>query len=195
MAVRLSALRAGRPLSPGRCLVLISVRGRIDSRVILLLEWLGQLKIFNRLIIGTRSRDLPACSIVPQPTTLTHTPNFTFYAASYPLHQTTFHCKSKLRVRNRYVSKKHSQICSGVGIEIRILGANLNTLTMVSLTGGQSLWLFGLGALIDDENMFLELASDILLRICKMSWDNTGLGSTAKFELVMLNLTVQYYVT
>jgi hypothetical protein len=34
MAVRLSALRSGRPLSPGRFLVLISVRGWIDLRAI-----------------------------------------------------------------------------------------------------------------------------------------------------------------
>jgi hypothetical protein len=69
MAVRFSALHAGRPLPPGRFLVLISVKrlslpqghsatGRIRST--------GK-KIH---LIGTRTRDLPACSIVPQPTTL-----------------------------------------------------------------------------------------------------------------------------
>jgi hypothetical protein len=44
MAVRLSALRAGRPLPPGRFLVLISVRGFVDPRPIVQLEGLGQLK-------------------------------------------------------------------------------------------------------------------------------------------------------
>jgi hypothetical protein len=44
MAVRLSALRADRPLPPGRFLVLISVRGRVDTMVIVRLEGLDQLK-------------------------------------------------------------------------------------------------------------------------------------------------------
>jgi hypothetical protein len=60
ITVRLSALRAGRPLPPGRFLVLISVRlsrpqghsaaGRI-----------GSIKKYND-IFGNRSRDLPACA-------------------------------------------------------------------------------------------------------------------------------------
>jgi hypothetical protein len=44
MAVRLSALRAGRPLPPGRFLVLVFVIGRVDPRATLRLEELGQLK-------------------------------------------------------------------------------------------------------------------------------------------------------
>jgi hypothetical protein len=40
----MSALRSGRPLPPGRFLVLISVIGCVDPRTILRLERLGQLK-------------------------------------------------------------------------------------------------------------------------------------------------------
>jgi hypothetical protein len=68
MAVRLSALRAGRALPPR----LISVRGWVDPRTIVRLEGLGQFKKIH--LIGTRTRDLPACSIVPQPTTVPRAP-------------------------------------------------------------------------------------------------------------------------
>jgi hypothetical protein len=61
------------PTPPGRFLVPISVRGWDDPRVIVLLEGLGQLKKSSDLI-GNRTRDLPACSMVPQPTTLPRTP-------------------------------------------------------------------------------------------------------------------------
>jgi hypothetical protein len=44
MAAKLSALRAGRFLAPGRFLVLISIRGWIDPRVIVWLEEISKLK-------------------------------------------------------------------------------------------------------------------------------------------------------
>jgi hypothetical protein len=66
MAVRLSALRAGRYLPPGRFLVLISVRNWVDPRDIVRLEGLGQMEKSNDLI-GNRPRDLLACSTVSQP--------------------------------------------------------------------------------------------------------------------------------
>jgi hypothetical protein len=69
MAVRLSALRAGPALSPGRFLVLISVRGRIDSQAVVGMERLRQLKKSNCLI-KNRTRALRDCSRVSQPTTL-----------------------------------------------------------------------------------------------------------------------------
>jgi hypothetical protein len=50
MAVRLSALRAGPPLPPGRFLVLISVRGWVDHRAIVRLEGLCQLR--NPMTLG-----------------------------------------------------------------------------------------------------------------------------------------------
>jgi hypothetical protein len=54
MAVRLSALRASRPLPPGRFLVLISVRGWVCPKAIVRLEGLGQLKIWTTYIYNIR---------------------------------------------------------------------------------------------------------------------------------------------
>jgi hypothetical protein len=60
------------PLPAGRFLLLISVRGWVDPRSIVPLEGLGKFK--KSTSSGTRTGDLPACSIVPQPTTLPHAP-------------------------------------------------------------------------------------------------------------------------
>jgi hypothetical protein len=72
MAERLSALRPGCFIPPGRYLVLISVRGWVDPRVTVRLEGLGLLK--KSTSSGTRTGDLPACSIVLQPTTRPRAP-------------------------------------------------------------------------------------------------------------------------
>jgi hypothetical protein len=74
MAARLSALHAGRFLPPGKFLVFISVRDWVDPRAIVRLEGLGKLKKYTST--GTQTGDLPACSIVPQPTTLPSAPTF-----------------------------------------------------------------------------------------------------------------------
>jgi hypothetical protein len=64
MAMRLE-LRVGRPpLPPERFPALISVGKSVDPRDIVRLNW--------KMLwpYGNRSRDLPACSALPQPTTL-----------------------------------------------------------------------------------------------------------------------------
>jgi hypothetical protein len=72
MAVRLSVLCADRFLPTGRFLVFISVRGWVDPRAIVRLEELDKLKISTSS--RTRTGNLPACSIAPQPTTPTRDP-------------------------------------------------------------------------------------------------------------------------
>jgi hypothetical protein len=67
MVVNLSALRAGRLLPPRKFLVLIPVRGRPQGHTAA-----GRIMSIEKsnYPIENRTRDLPACSIVPQPTTL-----------------------------------------------------------------------------------------------------------------------------
>jgi hypothetical protein len=73
MAVRLQVLRAGRPLTSGRFLILVSVRGWVNTSAIVRLEGLGKLNKFND-ITGIRNQDIPACSTETRPTTLSRPP-------------------------------------------------------------------------------------------------------------------------
>jgi hypothetical protein len=67
-ALKLSALRAGRPLHPRRFFVLISVRVWVDNRARVRLKGLGQLKN-PKTSSWIEPLTFPACSIVPQATT------------------------------------------------------------------------------------------------------------------------------
>jgi hypothetical protein len=72
MAVRLSTLRAGRALPPSNlpgthfCYRLSRPQGHSAA---------GRIRLIEKIhLIGIRTRDLPACGILPQPTTLPRAP-------------------------------------------------------------------------------------------------------------------------
>jgi hypothetical protein len=76
--VSLSALRTGRLYSQKIFLVLIAVRGRVDPQSHSKAGRIMSMKNASDTI-GNRTRDLPACSLVPQPTAALHVrDNFTF---------------------------------------------------------------------------------------------------------------------
>jgi hypothetical protein len=110
MAARLSALRAGHFLPPGRFLVLICVRGWVDHRAIVRLKGLGTLK--KSTSSGTRSGDLPACIIVPQPTTLPRAPLISYmHSFSPPLVPHAPPISSSAYIRNKCFLECHVCVC------------------------------------------------------------------------------------
>jgi hypothetical protein len=70
MAVRLSALRVGHPFTPRKipgahvCQRLSRLQGHSAAGRVVSIE--------KKIIIRNRTLDLPACSLMPQPTTLPH---------------------------------------------------------------------------------------------------------------------------
>jgi hypothetical protein len=95
MAVRLSALCAGRPLLPRK------ISGTHfdpqDYSAVGRIRYIVKKKIH---LIGTRSRDLPACNTVPQPTTLPRTP---FANSNY------FQSCLEFRTHKHQLFKPHTQ--------------------------------------------------------------------------------------
>jgi hypothetical protein len=72
--MKFSTLCADCALHPERIQVVISVRGRVNPRVIVPLEGLGKFEISIDLI-RNRNRDIPVCSIVSQLTKLPRAPH------------------------------------------------------------------------------------------------------------------------
>jgi hypothetical protein len=75
MVMRLSALRPGSPVPPGRFLVPISLRSWVDLRAIVRLEGLGELKKFN-VLIGNRILNYRPCNHLPMKTKRDNTAYF-----------------------------------------------------------------------------------------------------------------------
>jgi hypothetical protein len=88
MPVRLLALRAGHHLPPPPpqedTWYLFLLEAESTPRAVVRLEGLGQLKKIH--LIGTRTRDLPASSIVPQPITLPRAPRCEYVEKSQSYH-------------------------------------------------------------------------------------------------------------
>jgi hypothetical protein len=96
MTARFSALTTGRTPLPRNIiflsLVLTSVRSWVNPGAMVRLQGLGKLKKKIINVIGTRTRDLPACNIVSHPNTLPRAPllrkyNFLKFKSSNPSDQ------------------------------------------------------------------------------------------------------------
>jgi hypothetical protein len=100
--------------TPGTFLVLNSVRRWVNPKIIVRLERLSQLKKKSSDLIGNRTRDLPTCSLVPQPTTLLRLG--IYLAETMPLSKRTLRLfvAAKKAVRCLYLCWQNPQISSSV---------------------------------------------------------------------------------
>jgi hypothetical protein len=104
----LNSCRPPRPLPPGRLLVVISVKrmsrrwGHSTARRIRSIEKIQ--------LIGTRTRDLPTCSMVHQPTTLPRAPSTSPSVSKIQSNFLTWHifyfCLNTFRRRYKEASSK-----------------------------------------------------------------------------------------
>jgi hypothetical protein len=103
----------------GRLLVFISVRCRVDPRAIVRLEGWHQLKQIH--LIGTRSRDLLACSIVPQSTTLPRAPleQFGSTAILYELYLERVRFESQTGSYHRRIYRGFPQFQANVQVRFK----------------------------------------------------------------------------
>jgi hypothetical protein len=128
MAVRLSALRAGHPLPPGRFLVLFSVRGWVDPRAIVRLEGVGKLKKKkSNDLTGNRTRNLPACRIVAQPTTPPRAPIILYYTTEPGPNftGTRFESLPRIQYSGRIYVQFYSVLIRKCNVEMTMFGFEL----------------------------------------------------------------------